>query len=363
MSRMAILLVALLGVTACQPTPEASRQMDNYLERVARVLGQSWEPWQSDSLSAYRLPPRRERMLEVPEIRIGLLDLVVESRRCQTLQQLVSERNSSLGRLMPASHLLAYEGDLLRAIEACLQVIEGDESREGLRQQLSEIMQIKRDNLSAAYWNALNGSGEFESYLRFADRPLPVTPVNDHEALSALQQLAAIGAALPEQLPPGRAEIEPLLQALQRSDRSSQLIHTLSRLSHTLEQATVMLEAQPANHLCPLGAPTERSQILMNVFTTFYAGELQPILAQTQRLAIPWHGSLEALSRVPGAPEPTASYLASLATAEDSLWNRYQLSLKHHTQAWQEVLGACGQRPGQEGWQARPEAAQALRIR
>jgi hypothetical protein len=365
MLRMAMLLVALLGVTACQPQPEASRQMDNYLERVGRVLGQSWEPWQSDSLSDYRLPPRRERMLEVPEIRIGLLDLVVESRRCQTLQQVVSERNSSLGRLMPASHLLAYEGDLLRAIEACLQVIEGDDSRAGLRKQLSEIMQIKRDNLPAAFWNALNGSGEFESYLRFADRPLPVTatPVTDHEALAALQVLAGIGAALPDELPPGREQIEPLLQALQRSDRSSQLIHTLSRLTHTLEQAAAMLEARPPNHLCPLGAPTERSRILMNVFTTFYAGELQPILAQTQRLGTPWQSSLAALSQVPGAPEPTAEYLASLVTADDSLWNRYQRGLARHTQAWQEVLGACQQGPGQEGWQAQPENAQALRMR
>lgn len=353
------LLAAMLGLAGCERPPEASRQMDNYLNRVGRVMGQSWQPWDASQLSQYRLPPRRERMLEVPEIRIGLLDLVVESRRCQTLQQLVSERNSSLGRLMPASYLLAYEGDLLRAIQACLLVIADDPARAGLREQLEEIARIKRDNLRSAFWNALNGSAEFEAYLRFSDRPLPATndPLEDYQAIAALNQLSAIGEALPAELPPGRSSIEPLMHALQRSERSGQLIHTLLRLTHTLNQATAMLEARPANYLCPLGVPTERSRILLNVFRTFYAGDIQPLIAQTQRLGRPWQTALKRLEQIPGGAPSSTAYLRALAGSEDSLWEHYQLSLTRHTRAWQEVLGACKQGPGQEGWPAAPDQA------
>lgn len=357
MRRAGFLLAMVLGLVGCERTPEASQQMDNYLDRVARVLGQSWQPWKPEQLSQYRLPPRRERMLDVPEIRIGLLDLVVESRRCQTLQQLVSERNSSLGRLMPASYLLAYEGDLLRAMHACLQVIADDPARAGLREQLEDIVRIKRASLRAAFWNALNGSDEFTGYLRFADQPLPVSaePLNDHPAAEALNQLAAIGEGLPATLPPGREQIEPLMQALGRSERSGQLIHTLSRLTHTLDQAAAMLEARPGSTLCPTGTPTERSRILMNVFRTFYAGELQPQIAQAQRLGAPWQAAVARLASLPGAAAPTSRYLAQLAGTPDSLWERYQAALTRHTRAWQEVLNACQQMPGQEGWQPAPE--------
>jgi hypothetical protein len=359
MWRAVVILATVVSLAACQRAPEASRQMDNYLERVGRVLGTSWEAWNVDELSRYRPPPRRERMADTPEIRIGLLDLLVESRRCQTLQQLVSERNSSLGRLMPASHLLAYEGELLRAIDDCLVVIADDPSREGLRAQLEEIAGIKREHLASTFWNALNGSTEFESYLRFSSQPLPVTAdaLSDHDAISALGELIAIGQALPDALPPGRETIEPLLQSLYRSDRSGQLIHTLSRLTHTLDQATAMLAARPDNYLCPLGAPTERSRILLTVFSTFYAGEIQPLMAQTQRLGMPWQTALNQLADIPGAPTPTTSYLERLAGAENSLWQRYQASVARHTQAWQDTLSACQQGPGQAGWPGRADDA------
>ena len=51
-------------------------------------------------------------------------------------------------------------------------------------------------------------------------------PLTD-EALPALQQLTATGSALPEHLPPPVGELDPLFQALQRSQRSSQLITAL----------------------------------------------------------------------------------------------------------------------------------------
>ncbi len=354
MQRALGLLLILLSLAGCERPPEASRQMENYLDRLARVLDQSWTPWDANQLSQYRMPDRRSRLIDIPEIRVGLLDLLVESRRCQTLQQLVSERNSSLGRLMPASHLLAFEGEVLRAIDACLVVIAEDDSRTALKAQLEQIAQAKRASLPATFWNALNGSTEFEQYLRFADVPLPRSEhaLTDHEAQRALQSLASIGQALPDELPPERASLEPLFHDLHRSERGGQLIHSLMRLSHTMEQAAAMLRARPANFLCPLGAPTERSRILLNVFTTFYARQIQPQMAQAQRLGLAWQAALVELSTVPEIPPLTEEYLDALAGTERGLWQRYQRALATHTEAWQDVLGACQQGPGQSAWEA-----------
>lgn len=356
MRRILLPLTCCLILAGCESAPEASRQMDNYLERIGRVLDASWTRFDDQTLSRYRLSERRQRVLPVADQRLGMLDLLIETRRCQTLQQSVSQRNSSLGRVMPWSHRLAADGELIRALDDCLDVIRDLPERQALLTDLQAIAATKREELPTVFWNALNASSEFEYYLRFADTPLPVASgtLSDQQAIGALQQLTDLGQALPARLPPPRAELEGHFQALQRSERSSELIHSLARLTHTLEQATQMLGSERAQKLCPTGQPTQRSKVLLNVFVTFYAGEIQPYLAQVQRLAQPWQQTIAELAQVQGIPEQTQQYLDSLVGADNSLWTNYQQQLEAHSSAWQEVLGRCQSRPGQSGWQTPP---------
>lgn len=353
--RLALLAALCVAMVGCSREPEASRQLENYLNRVGRVLGQSWQPWNQDGLARYRPPSRRAAMQPIPELRLGILDLLIDSRDCGPLQQLIAERNSSLGRLMAPSTLLGFEGELLRAVDSCLTVIGDQSGREALARDLAHIAEVKRDNLPALFWNAVSGSEEFSSFVRFADRPLPLseTALTNHQGIHAITELASIGAGLPEQLPPDRSETEPLFATLARDQRSGELIHSLARLTHTLNQATAMLRARPANYLCPMGTATDRSRVLLNVFSLFYAGEVQPQMAQAQRLGEPWQAALAELNAVPGAAPAVAAYLNELVSADDGLWARYQRSIAAHSEAWQDVLGACQMRPGQPGWDDR----------
>lgn len=341
-----------LLLAGCERAPPAARQMDNYLERLGRVLDQQHVDYDVTLLSQFRLPERRERVIDIAPMRISLIDLLVDTRRCKPLQQRVSERNSILGKVMPWSHRLAFEGELIRAIEDCIALLSDDPDREELVTELVELAEEKRSQLPAVFWNALNASEEFEYYLRFAGEPLPVqqATLEDREGVAALQRLGDIGQQLPARLPPSRPELEAHFLALHQSDRSSQLIHSLSRMTHTLEQATAMLESDEASQLCPMGTTTSRSRILLNVFVTFYVGEIQPYMAQLQRLGQPWEQSISTLAEAPGLPPATAEYLQVLAAGPDSLWQRYQRQLAAHSQAWQDVLGACQLRPGQPGW-------------
>lgn len=343
-----------LLLAGCERSPPASRQMDNYLERLGRVLDQEHTPYDDTRLSEFRMPERRERVLDIPPMRISLIDLLVDTRRCKPLQQRVSERNSILGKVMPWSHRLAFEGELIRAIEDCIVTLSDDSDREEVVAQLVALAEEKRSQLPAVFWNALNASEEFEYYLRFASGPLPVqqAALEDRQGVAALRQLAQIGQQLPAQLPPPPAELEAHFLALHQSDRASQLIHSLSRMTHTLEQATMMLGSREASQLCPMGTATSRSRILLNVFVMFYAGEIQPYMAQIQRLGQPWEQSIAALAGISSIPPATEDYLRVLAAGPDSLWQRYQRQLTAHSQAWQEVLGACQLRPGQPGWES-----------
>lgn len=347
-------LCLCLLLAGCDRAPPAVQQMDNYLERLGRVLDQEYSGYDDTQLSRYRLPERRERLIEIEPMRLSLLELLVETRRCKPLQQRVSERNSILGKVMPWSHRLAFEGELIRAIDDCIVTLSDDPDRAELVTELEQLAAQKRAQLPAVFWNALNASEEFEYYLRFSAEPLPVQnqPLEDRQGVLALGQLAQVGQALPAQLPPPLPELEAHFQALGQSDRSSQLIHSLSRLTQVLGQATRMLNSPAARQLCPMGQPTARSRILLNVFVLFYAGEIQPYMAQIQRLGRPWEQNIARLAAVPAIPDATARYLDTLANDGRSLWNDYQTQLAAHSEAWQEVLGACQMRPGQAGWQA-----------
>lgn len=348
MIRPALLLCFLL-IAGCGPANDGLALQNDYLERLQRSLDAADFPtFDSRNASQYRLPPRRERLLALPELRIGLLDLVIDARRCPHLQQLISQRNNSLGKQLMPSQRLGYEGDLLRAIDDCLPHLQ-DDSR--LKATLQRLASDKRQQLPAVFWNALNGSPEFENYLRFADQALPVDSQEDSAALDALQRLASIGAALPAQLPPSAEELEPLFFALYASEQGGQLITSLASLRHTLDAGSEMLEQRQQNRpLCPLGQATPRGRILQNIFIKFYAGGLQPYLAQVDQRGQQWQAVLLQLQRIEGIPPATRDHLQRLAGEQDSLWQDFRAATARHVRAWQTLLNSCGLAPGQAGW-------------
>lgn len=343
------LLLCLLLLAACSPANDGLALQSDYLERLQRSLDAAdVDAFDSRSVSQYRLPARRERLSEIPELRIGLLDLVIDARRCPHLQQLISQRNSSLGKQLLPSQRLGYEGDLLRAIDDCLPHLPEDSS---LKATLQRLANDKRQQLRAVFWNALNGSPEFENYLRFADQALPVGTQEDSAALDALQRLASIGTALPARLPPNSDELDPLFFALYASEQGSQLITSLASLRHTLDAGSEMLEQRQQDRpLCPLGQATPRGRILQNIFVKFYAGGLQPYLAKVDQRGQQWQSALLQLQRIDGIPPATRKHLQRLAGEQDSLWQDFRAATARHVKAWQALLNSCGLAPGQAGW-------------
>ncbi|MFZ3153810.1 DUF3080 family protein [Pseudomonas sp.] len=346
-----LLLLTALCLCACTPADDGLALQEDYLQRLSNAL--DVEPataFDSSELTRYRLPARRERLLEIAELRISLLELLVDVRRCPALQQQISLRNNSLGKQLTPSSRLAYEGDLLRALDACSAQLRNQDQRP-LRNTLEQLAQEKRAQLPGVFWNALNASPEVERYLRFAEQTLPPHAGEDNAALDALAQLAAIGTALPDALPPSTEQLDPLFFALHASDQGGQLISSLASLTHTLNQGSEMLHSrQQSRPLCPTGKATERGRIVQNIFVKYYAGSLQPYLAQVDQRGQAWSSSLRSLSSVAQIPLATRQYLHSLSGHEASLWTAFQQATARHVRSWQELLNSCGLAPGQSGW-------------
>ncbi|SDG25521.1 Protein of unknown function [Pseudomonas benzenivorans] len=351
MSLRLLALLSLLALAACQPADDGLAVQADYLQRLNNALeGDQVADFDRAQLLRYRMPARRERLIEIPEMRIGLLELLLDVRRCPALQQQISLRNSSLGKQLPPSSRLAYEGDLLRALDTCRAALQRD-GNPALRAVLDDLAAQKRTQLPAVFWNALNGSREVERYLRFAEQALPLAPHEDNAAHAALAQLARLGNALPQTLPPPAAQLDPLFFALHSSPQGGQLITSLASLRHSLNQASRILEDRQRHRpVCPLGQATPRGRILQNIFVKYYAGALQPYLAQVHQRGLGWSHSLRQLGATPQIPPATHGYLLSLGGLEQSLWADFQAATARHVRAWQDTLQHCGLAPGQSGW-------------
>lgn len=342
-------LAMLAALAGCKPANDAQALQADYLYRVANATDVEISA-AAEQGRLYRMPPRRDRVMEIPELRISLLDLIIDVHRCPALQILISQRNSILGKQMQPSNRLAYEGDLLREIAACQQRLNAVEDND-FNQQLSQVALEKRAQLPRVYWNALNASPEFEQFLRFAPMPLPADVSDSDPAQDALANLVSIGQQLPDHLPPASDELDPLFFALLATDQGGQLISSLSTLTKTLNQGSEALEIrQTQRPICPQRRATEQARILQNVFVKFYAGKLQPYLAKVDQRGKRWSASLMQMSEIEQVPPALKQYLLALAGPNGSLWSQFQHATKRHIKAWQTTLKSCGLAPGQSGW-------------
>jgi hypothetical protein len=153
-----LLLLVLAAMAGCEQQRTPREMLENYLWRLENVTGLSAR-WPSEEELRVPGPPRKRfRLLAIAEFQIGMLDFL--SLQDCGLGELVGRRNSSLGRVMPASQLVVYELEFLDAAGDCIASLRADGEAE-LADRLADVAIRKRRDLPQVFWNAIFGSDEF----------------------------------------------------------------------------------------------------------------------------------------------------------------------------------------------------------
>lgn len=296
------------------------------------------------------LAPRRDRLAEVPQIREGLLELL-DLRHCG-LMQLVSERNTSLGRVAKPSQRLIYELKILPELEHCILALRDDEQKAALTTKLSEYAQIKRAGYAPLLFNAIYQSDEMERHFSLGQPPL--TPAEHGyisplvETLERFQMLAELNQQVGWQTPEFTQQLESNFETLYSTDFGARWLSSMALLTQTLEQVSAAIEARLSGRpICFNRQQNAQSKILWNVFIKFYVGELQPYIAQVEREGRQWSELnmhiLTPLSGVQTLSEIQPFFEMSETAA---VWGPYLRARQRHTEAWQTLLEQCDLRPG-----------------
>lgn len=345
--RLLVLSLAALLLAACDPFASPEGMFDEYVERTARVL--EGDAQRSEVPTVEQLPRRRERVAEIAPLDVSMLDFL-GLYGCE-LQHVVGERNSIMGRVMHPASVYDYELRFLRAAADCLGVIED----EALAGRVAAVAEAKRAQLVDAAWNAVWATSEIEDFLTRSRGPLAVAPDRDMAAtlaadLQALRAAVQIGSGEPPTL--DFRSLDGVYQRWQSRPMAGQTLRAAALAATRLEDASRLIEARLGERpVCPRPDVRPRAaENMRGMFVSVYVGEVQPYLAQIQRLRRELIEPLHGLATLGGGRrEAVAGYAARVLgdTAEDSLWRRFDEAVARHTRAWQELLGQCGMRPGQ----------------
>lgn len=343
--RLLLLAGAALLLASCNPFSSAEPMMDEYVERVARVL--ELDPTFSELPPASNLPRRRNRQLAIPELEMGMLEFL-SLYGCE-LQFVIGEKNSVMGKVMQPLNRLRYELRFIEAGEACL----ADISREDLEESLAEAIESKKETLPIAIWNATWGVEEMESLFTLAKGHYPVAPegnpVSDL-AIDARRLNEVVGNLLAGDLSPSLDFVGEVHQRWQAEHRAGQLINSARLLIARLDDASALVQKRiEGRSLCLNGKPNNQSDIVQSMFFSVYIEKVQPYLAnvkKAQRQLIDPLRQLATLQQGVMPPEFSRWYGRHLEiTGEHSLWAQLDEAIAGHTRAWQSLLEQCGLRP------------------
>ncbi|MFN3899595.1 MAG: DUF3080 family protein [Alishewanella aestuarii] len=270
------LLVLALLLSGCSDSAGVATLRD-YQQRLNRVLELDSAKPQLPAAAA--LPAKSALQQPLPDLRIDLLDAFA-TRRCG-LDQLIAERNSSLGKVFTASKRLHYELRFLATLELCLT----EAWDEPLKSQLSQVYQQKQQTIGIALSNMLQTDDTLRKTWLGSNKAL--TPGSDNgftASLGALQQLLELKQAIDREdwYSASRIDPEAALASLYRSDFFPQLQFSLRYANSWFNAVNPQLLSLAPASLCPRGQ-SEQLTILTTVFRKYFIGEVQAYLAKLNR--------------------------------------------------------------------------------
>lgn len=337
--------VVVLLLVGCNPFSGARSMMDEYVERVGRVLDA--KPEFSEIPAAKIIPRRRNRVLPMPDLELGMLDFL-SLYGCE-LQYVVGEKNSVMGKVMQPLNRLRYEVRFIRAAGECLKTVDNEE----LQDVLQKAIVSKRESLPIAIWNATWGVEEVETLFTLAKGEYPVDvqyPLTDL-ARDSRQLNKSVAVLLEQNLEVDLGFWGKVHQRWQAEYRAGQLINSARLVTARLGDATRLIRQRLDNRpLCLNGKSNNQSDIVQGMFFSIYIGKIQPYLADLRRARTDFIKPLSELAVMqsevmpPGFQEWSRSTLA--LGGPESVWANLDNAVKTHTKAWQALLEQCGLRPG-----------------
>ncbi len=317
---------------------DADSLFTDYQQRLSRVL--QLADVNLDSNTPPPLPAIRQLRQQVPESKLNLVDLVT-LRHCN-LQQLVAERNNSLGKVMTSANQLGYELQLLIAIKPCLQHPKLDPQ---LQAALSHVYQQKQQQLPIVLQNFLTTDTTLRKQLTGQPRLLTqgaaaaiTEPLTALKNLNQLKKQVHASGATTEAAMASRFDahyINQQLGVLYRGNYIADWQYSLRQSNRWLALINQQLSAIPPSRVCPQQRVTAKTEILNNILTQIFIPRVQSYLAELDRISYQLLPELILLYQGTALDVVVNERMAKPAA-------QMRLLIKQHVAWYQQLQQQCG---------------------
>lgn len=326
-----LLILALLG--GCLFRAPAEGLLEDYLGRLSRVLDQPRPEVERGAVP--RMPRSRDLQQSIDPLSIGVLDYW-GFRECG-LAEILGERNSVLGRVMPPSQHLHMDGRLLVQLEHCMNDLDDAD----LVELAAELAGKKLEQWPGRYWNATLAAPEMRNFWSTSTRPLtPDDRTSYRESEAALNYLANLPERLDPKLWPTLSELEGQYQHIDGDKLGGKLLQSLQLGKDYLNAASDMLaESRREATLCPQGLERQELDYARNVMVNVFVGELQPWLARVDQRTGAILSAYNHLAdqQAAGLHESIDDYRHAI----NQLHLDFQQTTREHVQQWQKLFESC----------------------
>lgn len=316
---------------ACGEHKKIANDLSDYSERLQNYTGIDIAPNSTDlGLDA---PSKASLKLEVDSLSINLREFYAFNT-C-SLNQLVAQRNTALGKMQLPSSRFAYESELIVELAKCQQLSQ-DEKPE-LVAKLSEWAEIKKEQLPYVWSNLLSQSNE--TYRHFTANSGYISG-NNSDAFQATKQALTflLKSKNLNNHPVDISALELHLQQLDNAPLLSRIWRTQILLQQKLDSISTLLTSYLDSNSCKNVKEEESIEIMRNIFRIFFAERIQPVAAELNNYYYRLSPLIEQIIASPELPQAFKDYLFKHNTTN---FQAYTGAMQSHIKLWQQIFGRC----------------------
>ena len=335
--------LSILILTGCNQPPSKAI-LEEYGHRLMNVLDKPTIDFQHADTPS--LPGVRELSQNTTTFKISLLEAI--SFRTCGLDQLIGEKNSSLGKVYTPSQRFIYEASFIQAATQCLNVYPPADKK---YQLLHPIVEKKKQEIHLHFQNMmLTDKGLYHLWFSGMNEIQPGKEAGADRSLWVDSMMFFIEQS--KAIEKGKIQhisihtIEQQISNMSHSAFLPSLMTSLRKSAHILHQINQSLIQHQEIAYCRKGQKPRKHQLyLQNVFRKFYIGQVQPYLAQLDRLSYMTHPYIEAVYLQAGIPEPFQDYVQNIFIHPDSHERKLRQEAKKHVTWWQGFFQSCNLTP------------------
>lgn len=352
-----LMVIFIIALTGCSQQQQIEKNLLAYQDRLSSFTGIEIEQ-RSDISIRLNAPAKNTLTQDIEQLFINLRELYA-LQEC-TLNQVVAERNTALGKMQLPSSRYAYEIALLKEIVRCKELLRNKSTQENvdaLLVQLEAWEATKKQQLPYVWSNLITQSDEL--FLHMSSAPSYISGDETDSFIASKQAWAALSQHtiyfVDEKHPRTDsindvknspyfaidAEIKNLelhLQQLEQSRLLARMWKTQLLITKLLDNTTPLLEKYLDMNTCT--GPQQASDIVImrNIFTLFFAEEIQALAAELNKYHYQLFPLVSPLIDSNVLPPAYKDYLTQHLVSNHRI---YKESMQNHIQKWQQIFARC----------------------